>query len=289
VVNVVPTAYRQVSVAKVDVALTEQNLQQLFLGRECYRRTRYVVMHHGDDTALIEVTLQGTEALFSPAVAVRLLAGAQDTVYVRDPDIDTAIPSQLAQTALRHPTARAVIVEGRYGHVSFILDPAPIRIRVREVVPPYPAKLLDQALRVLDVAEDLPPIVLEPDPIELTSLAPEHGAVLLPCQGSGIELAGRDVWFLDQRPDRRDWTLLGCARSREIHRWFYGDDAACVDTCPRTAGADDALTLTKCCLLEAEIEVRQRAAVVPWGASMAQVREALHTLARMSEPAWAPG
>jgi len=91
VVNVVPTAYRQVSVAKVDVALTEQNLQQLFLGRECYRRTRYVVMHHGDDTALIEVTLQGTEALFSPAVAVRLLAGAQDTVYVRDPDIDTAM------------------------------------------------------------------------------------------------------------------------------------------------------------------------------------------------------
>ena len=66
---------------------------------------------------------------------------------------------------------------GRYGHVSFIIDPAPLRITVQEVAPPYPAKLLDQARRVLALAEQLPPIELVPDVVELDDLAqdPELG------------------------------------------------------------------------------------------------------------------
>ena len=38
------------------------------------------------------------------------------------------------------PDKRGVVVQGRYGHVSFIIDPAPLRVTVREVVPPYPAE-----------------------------------------------------------------------------------------------------------------------------------------------------
>ena len=82
------------------------------------------------------------------------------------------MPTQLARAAAGHaPGARCVIVRGRYGHVSFILDPAPIRVRVLEVVPPWPPKLVDQLSRVLDLAEDLPPVELVPDLVDLRDLA----------------------------------------------------------------------------------------------------------------------
>jgi hypothetical protein len=180
------------------------------------------------------------------------------------------------------------VVEGRYSHVSFLLDPDPVRVRVCEVVPPHPPKLLDQAQRVLDVAEDLPPMVLEPELVELESLAADSAVVLLPCRGAGVELGDREAHYLDERPAERDWMLLGCARSRQLHRWFYGRGAPGPDTCPRTLASYSGPLLTKCCLLEDRTEIDGDVAVVPWGASLEQVRHALAALARRSDPAWAP-
>ncbi len=295
--NITPGAYRQVSIADVPIPLTEEALIGHFVGRECYRRTRYVVAGHAGAHALVEVELADPSQLFSPATGARVLALPDETVFVRRPETDTGIPSQLARIAAEHPSARCIVVEGRYRHVSFLLDPAPIVVHVLEVVPPFPAKLLDQAQRVLDVAEDLPPILLVPELVELDTLAPDHREVLLPCRGSGVELDRGTTWYLDQRPPRQPWLLLGCARSREIHRWFYGDDAPSVDVCPRQLAAvrADASLLTKCCLLEDRIELEPvpsattgRRAVVPWGASLQQVREALQALAHAAVPAWAP-
>jgi hypothetical protein len=292
-VNTRPEAYRHVSVAEVSFALTAESLTAHFLGRECYRRTRYIVARYDHETALVEVTPTDLEPLFSPAASVRVLALPHETVYVQRSDLDTAVPSQLARVVDDHPAARCVVVEGRYSHVSFLLDPAPIRVRVREVVPPYPAKLVEQAQRVLDLAEDLPPMLLQVEQIDLHSLAPTSGDVLLPCRGAGIEMASGVTSYLDQRPAHADWTLLGCARSREIHRWFYGENPDFVDTCPRdmpSAGAGP--LLTKCCLLEADIVTTpvngNPSAVVPWGASLAQVRQALVSLAQQADPTWAP-
>ena len=212
-----------------------------------------------------------TAPLFSPAAVVEVLALPAETVDVCRSEIDTGVPSQLAKVAAEHPGARAVVVEGRYSHVSFLLDPEPVRVGVREVVPPHPAKLLDQAQRVLDVADELPPIVLAPELIELDSLVGDEPVVLVPCRGAGIELEGRETHFLDERPPPRDWALLGCARSRQIHQWFYGRGAHGVDTCPRTIASSDGPLLTKCCLLEDRIELDGDVAVVPWGASLAHV------------------
>jgi hypothetical protein len=181
-----------------------------------------------------------------------------------------------------------VVVEGRYSHVSFLLDPHPLRVRVCEVVPPHPPKLLDQAQRVLDVADDLPPMVLDPELVELESLAPDAAVVLLPCRGAGIRLGGREVHYLDERPPEREWTLLGCSRSRQLHRWFYGRGAPGPDTCPRALAPGPGPLLTKCCLLEDRTEIDGDIAVVPWGASLDQVRQALAELARRCDPAWAP-
>jgi hypothetical protein len=283
-----PRAYREVSVARVEVPLTAEGLTEHFLGRECYRRTRYVVVRNGEATALVAVEPADPEPLFSPAASVEVLALPPETAYLRLPDIDTGVPSQLAKVASGHPGARAVVVEGRYSHVSFLLDPAPLRVRVCEVVPPHPPKLLDQAQRVLDLAEDLPPMVLEPELVELDSLVADAPVVLLPCRGAGIRLGGRESHYLDERPPERDWTLLGCARSRQLHRWFYGRGAPGPDTCPRTLASVSGPLLTKCCLLEDRIEIDGDVVVVPWGASLEQVRQALVALARRSDLAWAP-
>jgi len=283
-----PSAYREVSVARVGFALTAGNLRAHFRGRECYRRTRYVVVRNGEGTALVGVEPRDPRPLFSPAATVEVLSLPAETVDVRRPDIDAGVPSQLAKVAAEHPGARAVVVEGRYSHVSFLLDPAPVRIRVCEVVPPHPAKLVDQAQRVLDVADELPPILLEPELVDLESLAGSHPIVLLPCRAAGIELDGRELHHLDERPPDRPWALLGCARSRQIHQWFYGRGAPGTDTCPRALAPATGPLLTKCCLLEDHVEIEGDVAVVPWGASLDQVREALIALSRRAESAGVP-
>jgi hypothetical protein len=291
--NVVPGQYRRVSVASVDGPLTGDALTRHFLGREAYRHTRFVVARSGPDTALVGVTKADTGPLFSPITAVDVLALPEECAFVHAPEVDTGVPSALARVAgERAAGARCVVVEGRYSHVSFILDPAPIRIRVGDVVPPAPAKLVDQAARVLELAEDLPPVALVPEVVDLVDLARAHPAerYLLPCRGSGFRLDGAAVAFLDEHPPRADWTMLGCERSRSIHEWFYGARPhGAVELCPRRLfAADGRPLLTKCCLLEDTNAAEGTTVAVPWGASLEQVKGALASIATAADPAWAP-
>jgi hypothetical protein len=293
--NLVPNRYRGVSVTRVPrhVELTQDGLREYLIGRPAYRRTRFVVARSGEFTALARLTRTSDTELFSPVTGVELLAGPAECAYVVEPEADTGIPSVLAAVALdRAPGARAVVVEGRYAHVNFILEPRPLRIVVREVIPPEPAKLLDQARRVLAVTESLPPIELTGELTEIKELATRRPAqrYLLPCRGSGGEVPGAQVRYLDEHPEREPWVLLGCARSRQIHRWFYGEEPPTVDFCPKQAGGLVAggRLLTKCCLQEEHLESGDGWVSVPWGASLDHVREALELLAAQEEPRWAP-
>lgn len=292
--NLVPNRYRGVSVASLppSVALDDESLRAYFLGREAYRRTRFVVARRGPETALLHVTRSSEMALFSAITGVDVLAGPDDCAYVVAPDADTGIPSSLADAALRlAPGKRAVAVQGRYAHVNVIVEPRPLRVVVREVVPPEPAKLLDQARRVLAVAEELPPIELVGELTDLASLAASLPAehYLLPCRGSGGEVPGARVSYLDERPDRADWTLLGCTRSQQIHRHFYGGDAPTADFCPKLRPpAPGERLLTKCCLQEEHVDSGDGWVSVPWGSSLEHVREALTRLVAQEEPVWAP-
>lgn len=286
----VPGQYRRVSVATVEGPLSSEALTAHFLGRAAYRHTRFIVARAGGDTALVRVEKAGDDDLFMPITSVEVLALPHECVYVRAPEVDTGIPSALAQVDGRG--ARCVVVEGRYHHVSFILDPAPVRIRVGDVVPPRPAKLFDQAARVLELAEDLPPIELVADVVDLVDLAHAHPSerYLVPCRGSGFCVEGpATVAFLDERPAQEDWTLLGCERSRGIHEWFYGQrPAEAVELCPRRLFPSDGQPLlTKCCLLEDTIAEAGTTVAVPWGASLAQVKAALASIATAADPAWA--
>lgn len=288
--NVVPGAYRGVAVSSVDCELDQESLARHFVGLDAYRRTRFIVVRRGAQTAVVAVQKASTDPLFSPIRSLQLLAGPDECAYVEAPETDTAVPTALARVAAGRPERRAVVVEGRYGHVSFILDPSPLRVIVREVTPPYPPKLLDQAERVLAVAEHLPPMELVADVVELDDLARTRSSpsYLLPCRGGGVSVAGASTDYLDEHPPRRDWTLIGCERSQQIHEAFYGERAAQVDICPRKRAGGDGAVLAKCCLLETGIDVEDGRVVVPWGASLGQIAEALSTLADLWEPTWAP-
>ena len=302
--NVMPSRYRQVSVASVP-SLSPDDLVDRFTGREAYRRTRFVVARLDGDPqrcALVELARDGSDDLFSPTLAARVLAAAEECGYVRDDNADPGIPSHLARAADTVAARRCTVVEGRYRHVSFILNPDPVRITVVDVVPPEPSKLADQVARVLDSAEDLPPILVSEHLVDSRDLvaaasAPLSEGLVVPCRGGGIDFEGAAVSHLDERPATTGSTLVGCERSQQIHRWFYGDDAArIVDWCPRrligaeatTGGVAGAtgLVLSRCCMREEGVEQRDGAVLVPWGASLAEVRRALEMLAADGAGQW---
>ncbi|WP_420361374.1 DUF7714 family protein [Ensifer canadensis] len=275
-----PTRYRQVAISTDVENLDRAWLEQHFAGREAYMRTRFIVARRGNDTALVEVARPDSSSLFSNVERVRVLATPDMCRYVVAPEIDTAVPSQMAQVALENPGVPCTIVEGSYSHVSFLLNPQPLQLHVFDIVPPFPSKLLDQVQRVLAVAEDLPPIIAVPTFVDSRSeldrvCHPLPSEVLVPCRGSGIEFPGTKVSYLDERPSSADWILLGCERSQQIHRWFYGSRASMVDICPTSflsKSHDGNRTITRCCLIQEGVETRPQGIYVPWGASLAEVR-----------------
>ena len=277
---------------EVDFDLRDQaTVLDRLIGREVYRRTEWLLLRHGDDSALVEVRKESLDPLFSPVAEARVLSGPDQTAWIAEPTCDVGNATALALAALKHRRdgIDAYAVKGKFEHVNVIWRPQPITVRVTEVTPPEPAKLFEMARQAIAFDEDLPPIDLVLDSVDIRELGRENSApeYLLPCRGSGVDLPGR-VSFLDTRPEhRRDWLLIGCERSMQFHRHFYGDEPTQVDLCPRRRGAaldSEGLVLTKCCLLERGVEHHETTAVVPWGSNLDEVRLALRLLTGLGLP-----
>ena len=295
--NFICRPYRGVSVQHWTEPLDEPAVKDLLLSREAYRRTEFIVLRGGGGTsAVVRITTASREALFNPITAVEWLAGPGDCVYLVRPDVDAANATALAEAALAEtglsgydrqsgPPAAITIVEGRYQHVNFIVRPRPLEVRLVDVVPPEPARLLDLARQVITIDDDLPPVHLVPELLDVRALAantPDRH-YLVPCMGAGLDLPGT-VDYLDQRPDRADWTMIGCERSRQFHRWFYGGEPdRQVELCPDRLTDRGTSTVLRCCLLERGIRVDGERAVVPWGANLSEVQAALRALTGTEE------
>jgi hypothetical protein len=268
--------------------MTGAALRAHFLGREAYRRTDFVVLRQADATAVIAITAPDRQSLFSPIDSVEVLALPETCAFAEMPEIDTGNRSSLAEAAHRRGIGSegTLVVRGKYEHVNFIHHPDPLVIRVVEVAPPDPPKLFGLAQHVLSYA-DLPPIRLELERIDLNDLAAGRHppAFLVPCRSGGLDRFSAPVYFLDERPEtRQDWTLIGCERSLQFHRHYYGDEPPRIEMCPRQlAGNPSTPTLLKCCLLEFDIELDRDAAIVPWGADLPMVEEALQKLTSNSK------
>ena len=72
------------------------------------------------------------------------------------------------------------------------------------------------------------------------------------------------------------------ARHRE--RLAQAEPQARVDFCPRAVAAAGGRTLIKCCLLERGIEQMGSTVIVPWGATLEEVRQALRRLTGVAAP-----
>jgi hypothetical protein len=270
--NFIARPYRGVSVQDAP-GLDEAALRSWLVGRRVYRRTEFVVAAHGGEHAVVQVSHPVGDDILATVSDLRVLARPDEVAYVVDPSVDTGNASQMARAA--RASARVTVVHGRFEHVNFIVEPSPVRVRVLEVVPPEPPKLLEMARAVVDYDEDLPPVELDFAPIDLRSLARGSGRLMYPCRCSGL-----DGEFLDAGPpELADWTLVGCERSRQIHVALYGaEPAGRVDFCPRVVGAADGPTLMKCCLYERGVRREGTSLVVPWGAALEEVRQALREL-----------
>jgi hypothetical protein len=281
--NFIARPYRGVSVQEVP-SLELGALREHVLSRRVYRRTEFLVAEHGDRRAVLQIERAGEEEILVGVRDLRVLATPDEVVFVEDERVDTGNATQMAQAARASGRpARVYVVQGRFQHVNIIVEPAPVAVRVVEVVPPEPPKLLEMAKAMLDVDEDLPPIALEFVAIDLRELMARHPAecYLLPCRSGGLD-PDLPVEFLDAGPPvLRPWSLVGCERSRQIHAAMYGTDPReRIDFCPRNVVSHDepGATLMKCCIRERGIERRGEHVLVPWGATLDEVRAALRML-----------
>jgi len=283
--NFVPLPYRRVSYQPYHGAMTAAAIEAYLLAREVYRRTDVVVLHNEEKMAVAAVQRADADELFTRVEAVEVLALPDDCVFLTSPQTDPANRSALARLARAHGIGpdRTLIVQGTFDHINLIHRPDPLIVRVVEVAPPEPPKLYAMAEHVLSYA-DLPPIYLELERLDLRELCgqvhPE--AYLVPCRSGGLDDLGAPVYFLDERPaERQPWTLIGCERSLQFHRHYYGDEPPRVEMCPRKlAHVENRPTLLKCCLLEFDIEQEGQTTVVPWGADLGMVERALNLLAQ---------
>ena len=286
--NLVPLPYRRVSVQPYHGPMTEDAISTLLLSREAYRRTDFIVLRgEGTQTAVVAITRAESEPLFSQITSVEVLALPETCVYTERESVDPANRSALAQLAheLGIGPEGTLVVKGLYDHVNFIHHPKPLLVQGVEVASPEPPKLYGLARQVLSYA-DLPPMRLELERIEVRELAESvhPAAYLVPCRSGGLDDLPASVYFLDERPERHDWTMIGCERSLQFHRHFYGDEPPRVEMCPRRiAGQRTEPTLLKCCLLETHIEQDKNMMVVPWGADLAMVEAALRKLSEEVE------
>ncbi|MDE0284687.1 MAG: hypothetical protein OXI88_18240 [Gammaproteobacteria bacterium] len=266
--------------------MTEDDIENHISSREVYRRTDIIILHNDEqEYAVVAVQRKPSEGLFNRVDKVEVLALPEDCVYLESPETDPANRSALAKLAVDNNVSsdRTAIVMGTFDHVNVIHRPDPMILRVAEVVPPEPPKLYHMVEQVLGYA-DLPPIVPRLEQIELVDLCksvrPE--AYLVPCRSGGLDNLGAPVYFLDERPEKREnWTLVGCERSLQFHRHYYGDEPPQVEMCPRRiVNKSGVKTILKCCLLEFGIEQEGELAVVPWGADLSMVEQALREVSQ---------
>ena len=286
--NFIARPYRRVSVQDVET-LEPVALARHLEGRRAYRRTDFVVAVCDGRRALAQLERGEGDEVLVPVRRARVLAGPSEVAFIEDESVDTGQREPAGPGGAREPERRTGLRHP---------GPLPARELHRRAGaaarprgggrPPDPPKLLEMARTVLDYDEDLPPLELDFVPIDLRALARAHPAerYLFPCRCAGLELGSR-VDFLDAGPpSAADWTLVGCERSRQIHVALYGHEPHDrVDFCPLVVEGDageEAPTLLKCCLRERGVERSGRRLTVPWGASLEEVRQALHALARLT-------
>ena len=284
--NLVPLPYSRVAVQIATFDLDEAGIQEFLHGKEVWFETDHVVFRHGNQCAIARIEKTAPTDLFSRITGVEIVSLPAATCWVDDPSVDTGNPSALAEKAraLGIGPSETLVVNGLYEHVCFIHRPVPVVIDVFDLSPPELPRLLDMARRAL-AYKTFPPTVIRPHVQLIPDLVRDvsQKAILFPC---GISQLKRmtNAFYLDERPERQDWVLVGCERSRQIHAHLYGQDCPRIELCPRKLfDPGNALALMRCCMVEKKVELSGRIAFLPWGAELPLVEEALAALFHLAK------
>jgi hypothetical protein len=217
------------------------------------------------------------------------------TVFVHDPGCDVLNPHAMALKAVGHPED-TVIVKGAFEHVSFIKgEKRPKSLKVVDFVPPYPSKTLTMVNEVLRLGAVETPLLVEPVLVDaVATVSARLGAakkVIFPCEAGRIEVGGRQVLYLDKAPplDGNEEVLLaGCPLSRKIFRQIYHREPEFVNLCPRDLALEGRkpgeLYIARCCDIH-KVKVEDGLALVPYGATMMEMADAIR---RLLKEAWPP-
>jgi hypothetical protein len=281
-----PNHYREVGIKSVDFELTKEEIVKNLKGADTYVTTRFIVLRNGDQWAVVKIRKKRRAKLFPKILGLEILSLPEDTAYCENSDVDVHNRTLMARLASEHGK-KALVVQGRFEHISFIMDEPVLTIRIIDVEPPD-SRLVTLANEYINMFPLKRAVKLEP---KLTDLAKLHSRiktknVMYPCRASRLGQA-KNFFFLDESPELsraeiNDITLVGCPLSRRIFLSLYKSEPQFLDICPREETSGGQLTLTRCCKVEHPI-VEGRTAVVNWGANIQDVAIALGKLVKLSE------
>jgi len=287
-----PKHCKEVSVKRVSFPLTEEKIRENLLNKPAYKRTKFIALNKDEDWAVVGVRKPETKNLFSRIEEVEIISLPDSTKYLEDSEIDVLSPTRMAEKA-QELGADTLIIKGMFEHVSFIHKEKLVPLTVLEVVPPEPPKLVELVKKALDSGKINKPVKIIPQIIDLRKMTEEckYQNIVYPCQASGLS-SERDTFYLDQRPKFTDEqlqriSLIGCDLSLRIFKTIYGVEPEFFNFCPKKSVTDtkpEYPTITKCCKVKGGHERIWNTAIVPWGATLKEVEEALNNLlANMSK------
>ncbi len=318
-----PNHSRLVGVAEVGGDLTEEEVQEMAREGRIYFITDYLVLLNqgGDRAAIVRVEREGMPkrtqgkgplpstaagfTLIRKVTGVEVLAGPEETTVVRAP-VNVMNPSELvsaASRACRESGARAAVVFGNHSHVNFVIDPPEDvpRIRVVEVVPPHPSRLLE-SLEVIRSSQfrDVPMEFLpfELDLVEIAERLEKEfrpSLIVFPCSGSQVpgRIGEARTAFLDKpfQVEGEEVVLIGCDISKKVFTELFPEkDFHLHNICPRNLPMDGPFIM-RCCQKDrlGPLEIGgHRGYVVHWGATYQEMVEGLRYMVEEGGPQGGP-
>lgn len=276
---------KDISMRDVDFPLTEKNISETLSKWNAYVRTEYIVLRNKEELAVVKINKEKSDSLFRKVSSVEIVSLPENTVFVRDHEVDVLNISDLASVQERYPE-KSVVIEGMFSYISFVSELKTVKLRVIDNIPPGPSRLRILVGRALSSGLVEHPIIpkYEDNDLEKKIKYVKTEAVMFPCEVSGMK-ADIPFYFLDKSPElEHDVTLIGCGLSNRIFHALYGRDVPFINVCPLDAVPNDGMkTIVRCCTVKEGYEIEGNTAKVPWGATVAETINAINALFQNSE------
>ncbi|MDO8690539.1 MAG: hypothetical protein Q7R39_11120, partial [Dehalococcoidia bacterium] len=121
--------------------MTRQNIMTDVAGKSAYVNTNYMVLNNGTDWAVAKVHKARGEGLFQKIDALNIISMPGDTMYLEKPEVDVQNASVMVRMA-EETGKDALVVKGKFEHISFVHKEKTTPVVVFDVVPPNPPKIV---------------------------------------------------------------------------------------------------------------------------------------------------